>query len=96
MNKSQLTQKCREIRDRNKYKYLEGEDLEFILNEILPWHEEYKEKVGCGIKNIIVEMYKDDIRKFTSWCFYIIRYDDSKTDFSYTHCIANKPKSLCK
>ena len=96
MNKSQLTQKCKEIRDRNKYKYLNDEDKQFLLNEILPWHEEYKEKIGCGIDKITVELYKDEERKFSTWCYYLIRKDGTKIDFSYTHCIANKPKELCK
>lgn len=95
MNKTQLTAKCREIRDKYKYKYVEGEDLDFLLKEILPWHENYEEKTAGGIKYITVKTYKDVVNGFTSWCFYIIHDDNSEIDWSFTHCIANKPKNLC-
>jgi len=95
MNKSQLTAKCRSIRDKYKYKYVVGEDLEFLLREILPWHEKYEDKIRGGIKHIIVKPYVDNERMFISWCFNIVHDDNTEVDWSYTHCIANKPKYLC-
>ena len=34
MNKSQLTQKCKEIRDKNKYKYLNEEEIEYQYDTV--------------------------------------------------------------
>lgn len=96
MDKSQLTFKCRQILKHNKNRYLNAEDKHFLLTEILPWHENYDEKVGCGVKDIVVNFYKDERRHFTNWCFYLIRKDGTKTYMSYVHSIANKPNYLCK
>ena len=72
----------------NKYnleEHLNENDLLYIL-ELLKRHTDYKIKIGIGVKSIV-------IRKDTEWgttrLFYIIRHDDTGTDFSYPSCVNN-------
>ena len=80
------------------YKYplnscLVGDDLTFICS-LLEMHPNKEEKVGVGIKSIIVE--KDTTFNKTTH-FSIIRTDDSKIDFSLGKCLTpslNEPIRL--
>jgi hypothetical protein len=57
---------------------------------LLERHTEYVAKVGCGVSHFQVMMTEHGTQ-----CFRIIRTDGSGTDFSYPHCISQRPPS-CK
>ena len=62
----------------------DGLDLAALLER----HTEYVAKVGCGISHFQVMMTGQGTQ-----CFRIIRKDGSGTDFSYLHCISQRPPS---
>lgn len=55
---------------------------------LLERHTEYVAKVGCGVSHFEVMMTVHGTQ-----CFRIIRTDGSGTDFSYPHCISQRPPS---
>lgn len=57
------------------------------LQALLERHDDKDEKVGGGIDYFEVNKPPDD---FGGKCFWIVRLDGSKTDFSYTHCLKRK------
>ncbi len=72
----------------NKYELqdsLAPTDFQFIC-ELLKRHPEYDDKIGVGIKEIVIRLdgYWGKTR-----CFHIKRIDGTETDFSYLHCIDN-------
>lgn len=86
MTKKELTNKCREIRD--KYisgGYLTDEEVNFLVSEVFKYHSEFKEKIGCGINKIYV-----DKADHGTYCFYINRKDNTNVKISFVHCIKNK------
>lgn len=92
MTRRELTNKCREIRDNNKWKTLNEEDFNFLMTEIFPYHDKWEEKKGCGVKSIIVRITEP----YKNFGFYLVRKDGTMTDISYTWPIANRPDELCK
>jgi len=76
------------------YKYdieesINNEDQQILL-ELLKYHPDYKQKIGCGILKI-----KIYITQYKRRGFKLIRIDKSSTDFSYIKCITN-PSLLTK
>ena len=59
-----------------------GESDFKLLMELLKNHENYKQKVGCGIESIIIKPHPI----YKNRGFYLIRYDGSETDFLYRKC----------
>ncbi|MER9644734.1 DCL family protein [Mesorhizobium sp. M0239] len=57
------------------------------LRALLRRHDEEREKVGSGIDHFEVGDAPDD---FGGRCFWIIRTDGSRIDFSFKHCLAPK------
>ncbi|HRI89894.1 MAG TPA: DCL family protein [Candidatus Hydrogenedentes bacterium] len=55
---------------------------------LLERHTQYVAKVGCGVSHFQVMMTEHGTQ-----CFRIIRTDGSGTDFSYPHCISQRPPS---
>lgn len=55
---------------------------------LLERHTEYVAKVGCSVSHFQVMMTEHGTQ-----CFRIIRTDGSGTDFSYPHCISQRPPS---
>lgn len=55
---------------------------------LLERHTEYVAKIGCGVSHFEVMMTEHGTQ-----CFRIIRIDGSGTDFSYPHCISQRPPS---
>lgn len=56
------------------------------LAALLERHDEYKTKVGSGVDHFEVMMTEHG-----TMCFRIIRIDGSGTDFSYPHCVTQRP-----
>lgn len=62
-------------------------DLDALdLAALLERHDEYTEKVGGGVRHFEVMMTEHGTP-----CFRIVRTDGSGTDFSYRHCISQRP-----
>lgn len=61
------------------------------LAALLTRHDEYDEKVGSGIAGFEVGVPPADVPQFSQQCFWIIRTDGTKIDFSIGHCLARKP-----
>ncbi|HEY3655223.1 MAG TPA: DCL family protein [Steroidobacteraceae bacterium] len=59
------------------------------LAALLERHTEYASKVGCGVSHFEVMMTEHGTQ-----CFRIVRTDSSGTDFSYVHCISQRPPTL--
>jgi hypothetical protein len=58
------------------------------LAALLERHDEYKDKVGCGVDYFCIMMTEHGTP-----CFRINRLDGTGTDFSYRHCITQRPPS---
>jgi len=65
----------------------DSEDLVALLER----HDERDEKIGRGIVGFEVNTPPDDTPQFSERCFWIVRTDDTRIDFSYIHCLAPKP-----
>ena len=61
------------------------------LAALLERHNERDEKVGKGISGFEVNTPPNDVPQFSERCFWILRLDDSKIDFSYKHCLERRP-----
>ncbi|XP_057861419.2 DNA-directed RNA polymerase V subunit 1 isoform X1 [Cryptomeria japonica] len=60
------------------------EDEREVLEKVLIHHPEAEAKMGCGVDFIVV----DNHAQFSSTrCFYIVRKDGTRTDFSYLKCL---------
>jgi hypothetical protein len=62
------------------------EDDALHLAALLERHDEYKAKVGCGVDHFAVMMTEHGTP-----CFRIVRGDGTGTDFSYRHCVTQRP-----
>jgi hypothetical protein len=58
------------------------------LAALLKLHDELEEKVGVGIAGFEVAAAPDG---HEGKCFWIVRRDGSKIDFSFKHCLQAKP-----
>lgn len=58
------------------------------LRALLERHDEVNEKIGDGVDHFEVDRGPDE---YGTQCFWIIRKDGSKVDFSYIHCLERKP-----
>ncbi|PHR25458.1 MAG: hypothetical protein COA37_01060 [Hoeflea sp.] len=61
------------------------------LSALLDRHDELEEKVGTGIVGFEVNIPPKDVPQFSKRCFWVIRSDGSKIDFSIGHCLKPKP-----
>jgi len=60
------------------------------LSALLDRHDELEEKVGTGIAGFEVNIPPKDVPQFSKRCFWVIRSDGSKIDFSIGHCLEPK------
>ena len=61
------------------------------LSALLERHDERDEKIGNGIGGFEVNIPPSDVPQFSKRCFWIIRNDGTKMDFSIGHCLKAKP-----
>ena len=61
------------------------------LTALLERHDELEEKIGTGIAGFEVNIPPDDVPQFSQRCFWIVRLDGTKIDFSIGHCLKPKP-----
>lgn len=60
----------------------------FDLAALLKRHDELADKVGVGIDHFEVGAAPDG---HPGRCFWIVRTDDKRADFSFKHCLEPKP-----
>ena len=70
------------------YKYklnekLTGEDFDFMF-ELLKRRVDCKEKIGPGVKELIVRRHE---KWLNTRCFYVVRIDDTSEAFGYRDCL---------
>jgi len=72
----------------NVNRELNGKDFE-IVRALLDRHPRAEEKIGCGVKAIIVKKTENQrgVNISNCRCFYVQRLDGSFIDFSYDVCI---------
>jgi hypothetical protein len=63
---------------------LKGKDFDAVL-ELLQQHPDAKNKIGVGIKDLLVD--KDG---YGGKCFHLVRQDGTKESFSYLKCLGYK------
>lgn len=61
------------------------------LSALLERHDERDEKVGNGVAGFEVNTPPQDVPQFSKRCFWVIRADGSKIDFSIGHCLKPRP-----
>lgn len=61
------------------------------LSALLERHDDRDEKIGTGIAYFEVNTPPDDVPQFSQRCFWIVRNDETKIDFSIGHCLERKP-----
>lgn len=61
------------------------------LSALLDRHDEVVEKVGTGIAGFEVNSPPVDVPQFSRRCFWVIRSDGTKIDFSIGHCLKPRP-----
>lgn len=82
-SKDAVAQHARGIKDTHKPgDVLDGEELDFMC-DLLLWHPNVAEKVGAGIKAILIRANP----LFGHNEFYLLRTDGSATEFSYKQCV---------
>jgi len=64
--------------------YLKGQDFDNLL-DLLKKHPRSVQKIGVGIKGLLV-----DSDGYGGRCFYLIRQDGTKESFSYLKCLSYK------
>lgn len=58
------------------------------LTALLKRHDELEEKIGIGVARLEVAAAPDG---HDGKCFWIVRTDGSRIDFSFKHCLEEKP-----
>jgi hypothetical protein len=61
------------------------------LAALLERHDDRDEKIGQGIAGFEVNLPPTDVPQFSKRCFWVVRDDGSKIDFSIGHCLKAKP-----
>lgn len=61
------------------------------LTALLGRHDQLEEKVGTGIEGFEVNEPPEDVPQFSKRCFWVIRSDGTKIDFSIGHCLKPRP-----
>jgi Protein of unknown function (DUF3223) len=61
------------------------------LSALLDRHDERDEKVGVGIAGFEVAAPPDDVPQFSKRCFWAVRTDGTRIDFSIGHCLKPHP-----
>lgn len=82
----QLYKATNKILHHNEYQLgdkLNTEDEKFILEKILVHHQDKEAKVGCGVDYVMIDSHAEHQVS----CFWVVRKDGTKTDFSYWKCL---------
>lgn len=85
-NQTKATQYFKDMLNRYEAGDRVGLNDSLDLSALLERHDEYAQKVGCGVDHFEVITTEHGTN-----CFRIVRTDGSGTDFSYRHCITQRP-----
>jgi hypothetical protein len=85
-NQSKAVEHFREILGRYRPGDRVSDDDALDLSALLERHDEYAQKVGKGVDHFEVMATEHGTN-----CFRIVRIDGTGTDFSYRHCITQRP-----
>ncbi|WP_165831113.1 DCL family protein [Sphingomonas pokkalii] len=66
------------------------QDAEDLL-ALLERHDEYEEKAAGGILGFEVNKPPADVPQFSKKCFWVLKRNGSRIDFSIGHCLKPKP-----
>jgi hypothetical protein len=84
LTKSALTERIKGILHSYKAgEYLNSPDF-YFMRDLLDQHPEAEQKIGVGVAKIFV----DTAGMYSTKCFHVLRRDGTKTDFSYSECLA--------
>ncbi|WP_189338332.1 DCL family protein [Sphingobium sp. SCG-1] len=61
------------------------------LSALLERHDEFNEKAEGGISGFEVNKPPEGVQQFSKRCFWVVRSDGTKIDFSIGHCLKAKP-----
>jgi hypothetical protein len=61
------------------------------LSALLDRHDERAVKIGNGVAGFEVNVPPHDVPQFSKRCFWVIRNDGTKIDFSIGHCLKPQP-----
>jgi hypothetical protein len=61
------------------------------LSALLERHDQFKQKAGPGIAGFEVNSPPEDVPQFSKRCFWVLRTDGTKIDFSIGHCLKPRP-----
>lgn len=87
-NQSKATEFFRGMLGRYKAGDRVSDDDALDLSALVERHDEYPQKVGVGVDHFEVMTTEHGTN-----CFRIVRVDGTETDFSYRHCITQRPPS---
>lgn len=87
--KKDLTDYCRRLVERNKYKKIEGDDFKFIHTLITTWHDNPDMKL-CNLDHITVKHHKE---MYNTLSIFIIKKDGTTDDVSWNNCVKNAKKN---
>jgi hypothetical protein len=85
-NQLEATAFFKEMLNRYKPDQRVAEEDGLHLAALIERHHEYEEKVKCGVAHFTVVMTEHGTQ-----CFNLVRTDGSGTEFSYRHCITQRP-----
>src|SRR4030043_866961 len=80
--KGKLKEKMRYLAAKYEDHQIPAYEVEFMVGFLKKMHLHAQQKIGCGIDRI--EVHRNDYGNFG---FYIIRTDETETDFNWTRCI---------
>lgn len=87
-NQSKATEHFRQMLNRYRAGDRVSDEDALDLSALLERHDEYIQKVGKGVDHFEVMATEHGTN-----CFRVVRVDGTGTDFSYRHCITQRPPS---
>ncbi len=85
MTKTELVRQCRLILHAG---CVTASDFRFLMDEVLPRHPNYDDKIGVGVVGI-----ESRHNQFGMRCFWLVRADGTETDFSFYKCAGSRTQA---
>ena len=89
MNPADQKKRCKALLNSGRGEITAQDDFDFLIS-VFQKHEAYVEKVGVGVRRILIKK-----TKYGTNCFFLFRLDESVTDISYIQCfrpLSNRQK----
>lgn len=88
MTKKEITNKCKELRDKYMYKQVEKEDFDWLIENVFKFHPDWN--TYFAPKYVIGMTAKHNKNNYCTKCFYLIYADGTQEDISWNKSIENK------